>query len=87
MKRRNYAYYPIIFQTEKDLLKTLKQLNDNSINPRRYFYPSLRELLYIKTDFCPIAKDIASRVLCLPLYTGLSTEQLGLITELINNAR
>lgn len=83
----NYAYYPVIFPTEDDLLKTLKRLNDNSVNPRRYFYPSLEELPYIKTDTCPIAKDIASRVLCLPLYAELSTEQIDLIAESFKHAK
>lgn len=83
----NYAYYPVIFPTEDDLLKTLKRLNDNGVNPRRYFYPSLEELPYIKTDTCPIAKDIASRVLCLPLYAELSTEQIDLIAESFKHAK
>ena len=37
----NYSYYPVLFKTEEDLLRTQKALNDKNIYPRRYFYPSL----------------------------------------------
>ena len=76
----NYAYYPVIFPTEKDLLSTLEKLNVEKVFPRRYFYPSLEVLPYINSQKCYVAKDIASRVLCLPLYVGLEEYQLELIT-------
>ncbi|NJO92837.1 MAG: DegT/DnrJ/EryC1/StrS family aminotransferase, partial [Chloroflexia bacterium] len=37
----NYAYYPIIFETEEQLLTAKEKLNQENIFPRRYFYPSL----------------------------------------------
>ena len=40
----NFSYYPIIFNTEKELLKAQKLLNENEIFPRRYFYPSLNRI-------------------------------------------
>lgn len=40
----NFAYYPIIFQSEKNLLEVIKDLNKVEIFPRRYFYPSLNKL-------------------------------------------
>jgi dTDP-4-amino-4,6-dideoxygalactose transaminase len=33
----------------------------------------------------PVADDIAKRVLCLPLYVGLSQKELALIVKLVNN--
>lgn len=80
----NYAYYPIIFSSEKKLLEVQKKLINNSITPRRYFYPSLEELPYVNSNNCPVAKDIASRVLCLPLYVGLKKEEQLKIIKLIN---
>jgi dTDP-4-amino-4,6-dideoxygalactose transaminase len=80
----NYAYYPIIFSSEKKLLEVQKKLINNGIYPRRYFYPSLEELPYVNSSNCPVAKDIATRVLCLPLYVGLKTEELSKIIKLIN---
>lgn len=80
----NYAYYPIFFKTEEELLKAKKNLEVNQVFPRRYFFPSLEELPYVSSQSCPIAKDIANRVLCLPLYTGLEDENVEKICTLIN---
>lgn len=80
----NYSYYPIILKTESDLLKLQRLLNKANIFPRRYFYPSLENLPYIKSDKCKIADSISKRILCLPLYKGLETENLNRISELTN---
>lgn len=68
----NYAYYPLIFSSEKELLKVVNRLNTLNIFPRRYFYPSLNKLPYLdKEQSCPISESISSRILCLPLYYDL----------------
>lgn len=36
----NYSYFPVVFESEEQLLKVQKVLNENDIFPRRYFYPS-----------------------------------------------
>jgi dTDP-4-amino-4,6-dideoxygalactose transaminase len=81
----NYAYYPVIFISQADLLKVKTRLESKKIYPRRYFYPSLEELPYIDTNHCSIAKGISSRVLCLPLYTTLEETDLKTIVNLVNN--
>jgi dTDP-4-amino-4,6-dideoxygalactose transaminase len=81
----NYSYYPVIFKTEEELLETMKRLSAQDIYPRRYFYPSLEALPYIESNSCPIAEEIAKRVLCLPLYTTLHEEDLKKIVITINN--
>ncbi|CAN1524426.1 WecE Predicted pyridoxal phosphate-dependent enzyme apparently involved in regulation of cell wall biogenesis [Flavobacteriaceae bacterium] len=80
----NYSYFPILFQTEEQLLKTQKKLNENDIFPRRYFYPSLNTIEYNKGNKMPIAESIASRVLCLPLYVGLTDFELQKIVAILN---
>ena len=80
----NYSYYPIIFESEKKLLKAEKALNAKDIYPRRYFYPSLNTIIYAKGQSMPISESIASRILCLPLYVGLSNEDMLIITNIIN---
>ncbi|MGQ7945258.1 DegT/DnrJ/EryC1/StrS family aminotransferase [Flavobacterium sp. WC2509] len=80
----NFSYYPIIFETEEGLLKVEKILNDNQIFPRRYFYPSLNTIEYTKGEIMPISERIASRIICLPLYVGLSISELQEIVSLIN---
>ena len=68
----NYSYFPVVFPNEAKLLKALKTLQEKEIIPRRYFYPSLNNLPYLPYRPMPISEDIAKRVLCLPLYPGLS---------------
>jgi len=80
----NYAYYPIIFKDEQSLLNVLSKLEEQNIYPRRYFFPSLEDLPYISSNKCPIAQDIAKRVLCLPLYVGLEEKDVKIITEICN---
>jgi dTDP-4-amino-4,6-dideoxygalactose transaminase len=76
----NYAYYPVFFPDEKSLLDTKAELEKEGIGTRRYFYPSLNTLPYLTaTQPCPVAEDIASRVLCLPLYPDLSDEEQAFI--------
>ncbi|MDC1505808.1 DegT/DnrJ/EryC1/StrS family aminotransferase [Winogradskyella sp.] len=82
----NYVYYPIIFESEAQLLETIKNLAANNIHPRRYFHPSLEALPYINSKDCPIADTITKRILCLPLYTTLKERDLESIVNLINNA-
>lgn len=81
----NYAYYPIVFESEAQLLVTIQNLETQNIYPRRYFYPSLEDLPYIDSKHCAIANDIAKRILCLPLYTSLKEKDLESIVTIINN--
>ena len=59
-------------------------LNKENIFPRRYFYPSLNTIEYTQGEKMPISESIASRILCLPLYVGLSNQELNKIVSLIN---
>jgi dTDP-4-amino-4,6-dideoxygalactose transaminase len=80
----NYSYYPIIFGSEEELLKVMKTLNENQIYPRRYFYPSLNTIEYTDGKEMPVSESISSRIVCLPLYVGLTNKELENIVSLIN---
>jgi dTDP-4-amino-4,6-dideoxygalactose transaminase len=80
----NYSYFPVIFQSEGQLLKVEKALNTNDIIPRRYFYPSLNKVEYLNGSAMPVSESIAEKVLCLPLYVGITSAELENITILIN---
>lgn len=79
----NHAYYPIIFKTSELCDAALEALRKCRINPRRYFYPSLTKLPYVKGQSCPIAEDICGRVLCLPLWPDMGHDLIGRIAEII----
>jgi dTDP-4-amino-4,6-dideoxygalactose transaminase len=81
----NYSYYPVVFETEERLLSIENLLNKNNIFPRRYFYPSLNTINYLKGQTMPVSESVSKRILCLPLYVGLNQQQLELIVNLINS--
>ena len=80
----NYSYYPIIFKTEKQLQAAINELNKNEIYPRRYFYPTLNTLPYVKKVEMPISESIARNILCLPLYHDLKEISILKICQIIN---
>lgn len=79
----NYAYYPVVFNSEESLLRVKNQLNDHDIYPRRYFYPTLTDLPYIRNMTTAHAAEISIKVLCLPLYHDLSDSLVEKISRLI----
>lgn len=80
----NYSYFPVIFESEIQLLNVEKALNATNIFPRRYFYPSVNTFGAIVTyDKMPIAEDISQRILCLPLYYSLTYEDINFIISVI----
>lgn len=81
---RNKAYIPILFNDFATRERVYTELKEKcNIFSRRYFYPLLTDFapyIYAK-GACPIAADIASRVLTLPTYYGLSLEDVKAIAE------
>lgn len=81
----NYAYYPVVFQTEEQLIRARAALLATDVTTRRYFYPSLNQLPYIKEQVsCPVSESIAARVLSIPLYAGLDAADATRIAQTIN---
>lgn len=69
----NWAYCPILlkdFETRERVFAKLKECN---VFARRYFYPLLTDFApYIYAqNTCPVAEDIAKRVLTIPTYHDL----------------
>ena len=80
----NYAYYPVVFKSEQELTQVFEALSKEEIYPRRYFYPSLNKLPYLKeSNICPISEDISSRIACLPLYPDLANDDVQKICKVI----
>lgn len=79
----NYAYYPVVFESEAAALSAKSLLERNEIFPRRYFYPSLSKLNYVDQQSTPVSDDISCRILCLPLYHNLSKEEQDMIGRIL----
>ena len=85
--RYNYSYFPVLFRSEEELIKIKMHLEKNEINTRRYFFPSLNNLPYLKLSSpCPVSEDISHRVLCLPFYQQLPKEEVIRICAIIKDA-
>jgi dTDP-4-amino-4,6-dideoxygalactose transaminase len=82
----NHAYFPVVLPTEEATLALIEALAQHGVVPRRYFYPALTTLPYVaQAGRCPVAEDIARRVLCLPLYHDLRDDQVNLISEVVTS--
>lgn len=90
VRRHNYSYFPILigrdYGISRDQLFT--ELRQHSIFARRYFYPLISNFRMYKAaddrkERFPVAADIASRVLCLPIFPGIDEATQTLIGELI----
>ncbi|MEP7146790.1 MAG: DegT/DnrJ/EryC1/StrS family aminotransferase [bacterium] len=79
----NYSYFPVIFPSEEKMSEAKKSLAEKNINSRRYFYPSLNNLPYVVHQSCPVSEDIAKKVLCLPVYHTITTEEIEMISEIL----
>ncbi len=82
----NYSYFPVVFESEEQLLNVIQKLSKQDINPRRYFYPSLNTLTFVNRCSCPISESLAARILCLPLFVGLDKKIQSQIVDTINNS-
>ena len=84
----NYSYYPFLIESEELLLKLRDALNAKEIYPRRYFYPSLNTLPYLQNVEMPVAESVSKRMLCLPLYTQLTDNEvdsiIGVVKSVLN---
>lgn len=81
----NYSYFPIILESEKTLLTLQKSLSSNEIFPRRYFHPSVNTFnKIIEYRKMKVSENIASRILCLPLYYKLTLDEIDRIIKIIS---
>lgn len=92
--RHNYSYFPIFVDAEKygmtrdELYFKMKEQN---VFGRRYFYPLISEfstyrgLDSARLDNLPVAHKIANSVICLPMYAGLSEDDINRILVVLSD--
>ena len=74
--KSNYAYFPVVFDNYKYTRDEIfEKLGEENIVARKYFYPLINDFECYRDKYSsnetPVAKHIADRVLCLPLYADL----------------
>ncbi len=84
---QNWAYFPVIFKTNKIREKAFSRLMTSDIFARRYFSPSLETLPYItKRESMPVSDRITDTILCLPVYESLAGEDQKRIIDIVLSA-
>ena len=88
----NYAYFPIFVDEEKYGIsrdELYARMKEHNIYGRRYFYPLIstfstyRGLESATKENLPVATEKAEQVICLPMYYGLTDEDVDRIIEQI----
>lgn len=90
----NNAYFPVFveegFSLSRDELH--HYLRDNDVHVRRYFYPLISDFpMYSGLPSAapanlPVARSVASRILCLPIYPTLGKSDIDRVVQLIAGA-
>jgi len=91
----NYSYFPILIQAgypkTRDALYQI--LKDHGIYSRRYFYPLIsnfpmyQDMASADVRNLPLANDLASKILCLPIYPDLDFSVVDEICNVIRLVR
>ena len=87
---RNHQYFPIILSDNSNYTRDLVQLKlkEKNIHCRKYFFPLLstcRTYAGCSPHPLPTAERVANQILCLPIHSGVTNEDIDLIcTEIIS---
>ena len=88
--KRNYAYYPVVFDEQlfgSSRNEVSEVLAKNDIFARKYFYPltSAFDCFHGQFDYfkTPVALHVSKRVLTLPIYSDLPLEKVDQICDLV----
>jgi len=90
--KHNYGYMPVCFESIEMRNKVYAGLLAGGIKARKYFYPLTANSVYLRNENLvkkfglKIADDIASGVLCLPLYSDLGIADVDKITGIVKAA-
>ena len=83
--KRNFAYFPVVFDGAYNRDDIADRLAANGIFARKYFYPlTNNNTCYgFEGDRTPVAESISEKVLCLPMYADLSADDVDRICKIM----
>jgi dTDP-4-amino-4,6-dideoxygalactose transaminase len=90
-KVANYAYFPILVESDYRVSRDelYQELRNQEIYARRYFYPLIsdfpmyRGLPSAHRGNLPVAADARSKIICLPIYPTLGSDEQERVVEVI----
>ena len=87
--KRNYAYFPVLFDESDMRDRIYDVLREENIYSRKYFYPITADAACFKNKYKKVdlskARDFSKRILVLPLYADLDKESVERICEVISD--
>jgi dTDP-4-amino-4,6-dideoxygalactose transaminase len=88
--RYNHAYFPIEVDADRyglDRDGLYHWLRRHNVLARRYFYPLISDFEcyrgLVRPEALPVSRRVASRILTLPIYNGLSLQDVERICDVI----
>ena len=85
---QSYSYFPIVFRSEDEMKRVREALLKNDIVARQYFKPSLDTLPYLENQNVMVkSRDISSRILVLPMHSGVEPLVSEIIIETLKEVR
>ncbi len=88
--KHNYSYFPIFVDAQKFGMtrdELYAKMKNRNVLGRRYFYPLIstfstyRGLESAKPENLPVAHKMAEEVICLPMYAGLTDEDVERVID------
>jgi dTDP-4-amino-4,6-dideoxygalactose transaminase len=86
----NYTYIPIVLNKKENRDLLYKELINHNIRARKYFYPLITNTRFYKENISnkelklSNSQYISDRVLCLPIYSTLSSRDVNKIINIVN---
>lgn len=81
----NGSYMPIALRSEAELDKVTTALDKAGVGYRRYFWPSLSRAGWVAKPLpkTAVADSLANRILCLPVFAGLTEDEVMSVCNVI----
>lgn len=79
---QSHTYFPVVFKDEEEMSRVRTALLEHDIAARQYFKPSLDTLPYVTcNEVMTNSRDIASRILVIPMHSGVEPLVAQIIIE------
>ncbi|WP_456486146.1 DegT/DnrJ/EryC1/StrS family aminotransferase [Hydrogenimonas sp.] len=85
---KSLTYFPIVFRSYEEMDAVRTALREKEIAARQYFYPSLDTIPYVeKREPMINSRDLASRILVIPMHSGVEPLVSQTIKETVTKFR
>ncbi len=85
---KSLTYFPIVFRSHEEMDQVRAALREHDIAARQYFYPSLDTIPFVeKREPMVNSRDLAERILVIPMHSGVEPTVANIIKETLNRIR